>query len=142
MKTVRPEKSKKAATRLGMGVRRTQNTGATVPALPPPPHPTQSQACPWPAPLCPSGEGHKNSESGKVPVPHSPPTITTLTSCLSKSTGGGEDQELSPSPRKCPSFPMEACKIALGRGGNKHRRKPGQSEPITNHSLPLDWSFF
>ena len=72
MKTVGTEKSQKAAAGLEMGIRRTQNTRATIPDLHPP-TPTYS------------GEGPKNPESGKVPVPHSPPTLTTLTSCPRKS---------------------------------------------------------
>lgn len=44
---------------------------------------------------------------------------------------------------KALSFPMEGCKIALGtRRRNKRRRKTGQSEPITNHPLPLGGPFF
>lgn len=110
-KTVRTEKSEKAAARLGMGIRRTQNTRATIRA----PHPpTPSHTKPVSLLACPSGEGHKNTESGKVPVPHSPPTLTTPTSCLSKSTGGGGDQELLPSPWKGPVIPHGSLQGGCG----------------------------
>lgn len=57
MKTVKTEKSKKAATRLGMGVRRSQNTRATVPALPPPPHPCKASPAPGLPLSAPLGKG-------------------------------------------------------------------------------------
>lgn len=41
------------------------------------------------------------------------------------------------------SFPMEECKIVLGtRRRNWRQRKPGQSEPITNHPRLLGKAFF
>ena len=88
---------------------------------------------------------HKKTEGGKVPMPHSPPTsCPTLTSCLSKSIAEGvEIKNYSHHHGNVLSFHMEGCEITLGtwRGCKKHRRKTGQSEPISNHHLPLGKPF-
>lgn len=131
IKTVRTEKSQKAAAWLGVGIRRTQDTRATIPALHPP-TPTHTKPL---SPLdFPSGEGHKNTEGGKFPVPHSRPTLTPLISCLSKSTEGGGDQGSLPRPWKCPVILPGG--LQDGFGNQKMKQAPEENWPIRAHHQP------
>ena len=111
IKTARTEKSQKAAAWLGMGIRRTQDTRATISALHPPPQPTQSHSHPWTSPPG-KGTGTQRVASFLYLI-LDPPSLLSSAASANQLKGEGIKDHCHHHGNAL-SFSLEGCRMALG----------------------------